>query len=75
MGETRLVDRVKMWGRTGCCWDRMGWAEVIVSETDDYTQGFVCRGVEGSFFQNDPMELTDCRGASGQFVPTPGEYI
>jgi hypothetical protein len=63
------VEQVQIWGRTGCCQERLGWASVVVSTTPDFTDGGgVCRGVSGNFGQRDQTETFDCSRAIGQYI-------
>ena len=63
------VETVQVWGRTDCCADRLGWATVVVSTTEDYTDGGrVCRGASGNFFQRDRTEVFDCSRTIGRYI-------
>jgi hypothetical protein len=82
LGATAAVARAELWHRSECCPGRLHNAKVIVSATPDFTSGTECGAmlahcqVDGSSCSQSAAmpnpEVTDCSGASGQYVTVSG---
>jgi hypothetical protein len=65
LGQTSTINRVGVFHRTNCCQDRLASANIIVSDTSDFTTGTNCGALTD--YSQQP-ETTNCDAISGQFV-------
>ena len=65
LGQTSTINRVAVFHRTNCCQDRLASANIIVSDTADFTTGTNCGALTD--YSQQP-ETTNCDAITGQFV-------